>query len=199
VAQQELGGASSHRDAVDVLNADHHEIELLLADVRSGEALPGDSTGERHLSVAIAEFARHIVIEEEYLYPLAQEVVPDGHRLAAEGVRQGRQAEEVMKRLEAATPTAERAPLVDELVGILARHVQLTEGDLFPALRQECEPDQLEHLAGVLELARRTAPSHAHPGAPHDTPWNQILAPGIGLVDKVRDAVRGRPTRPEDL
>ncbi len=184
-------------DVVELLVEDHREIERLLDDAVDGAKLTADES-DRRLAVGIAELARHIAVEEEYLYPLVREILPNGDRMSADGLSLDAEAEVLMKQLERSQRN-DRAPLVTDLVHILRRHVQTTEGDLFPALRHWCARDQLEHLAGVVELAKRTAPTHAHPKAPTSTPWNQILSPGIGLVDKARDAVTRRPTRPEQL
>jgi hypothetical protein len=48
-------------------------------------------------------------------------------------------------------------------------------------------------------MAKTTAPTRPHPAAPDTPPWNTVLAPGAGLVDRIRDAVSRRPTRPQDL
>jgi hypothetical protein len=50
----------------------------------------------------------------------------------------------------------------------------------------------------VEELMKR-APTRPHPSAPDHPPFNKLLAPGAGLVDRVRDTLSGRSTRPTDL
>ena len=185
-------------DLVDVLVGDHRVIDRLLSTVAADGAgdAPAD-TGDRHLSMTIAELARHITIEEDYLYPLVREIAPGGDVMAATGLSQADDAEQLMKRLERAPRDVTRTALVNDLAEVLRGHVEATEHDVFPALRRTYPPDQLAHLAGVVEMARRTAPTRAHPGAPSTPPWNQILTPGIGLVDKVRDALTGRRTKPD--
>jgi hemerythrin-like domain-containing protein len=187
-------------DVVDVLVEDHREIEALLCEVADRDAELAHPENDPRLSVTIAELARHIVVEEEYLYPVVREIVPNGDRMAADGLSLSLKAERLMKQLErSASSAADQEPIVAELLDVVRRHVETTERDLFPALRQVSTPERLGHLAGVVEMAKRTAPTRAHPGAPAGTPWNQILSPGIGLVDKIRDSVTGRATRPEDL
>jgi hypothetical protein len=126
--------------------------------------------------------------------------VPGGDGAAAAALATTERAEVVMKNLER-RPRAdpERDRLLGELADLVREHVRTTETELFPALRAARGPAELEQLAGVAELAKRTAPTRPHPGAPHEPPWNLIVTPGLGLVDKVRDALSRRATRPERL
>ncbi|MEH1015121.1 hypothetical protein V6U90_18650 [Micromonospora sp. CPCC 206060] len=49
---------------------------------------------------------------------------------------------------------------------------------------------------GFPGTARTIAPTRAAPDHP---PANRLLALGTGLVDRLRDALRGRPTSREEL
>jgi hypothetical protein len=40
--------------------------------------------------------------------------------------------------------------------------------------------------------AKKMAPTRPHPSAPDTPPANKLLAPGTGLVDRLRDALSGR-------
>jgi hypothetical protein len=184
-------------DLVDVLVEDHRRIERLFTEI-AGSADPTERGGDL-VAATIAELSRHIVVEEEYLYPLINAIPTGGPAMAADALRESQHAEVLMKRLERAVHDGDADRVVADLCWVVEGHVRTTEGELFPVLRRECPPDDLQHLAGVVEMARRTAPTRAHPGAPSTPPWNQILAPGLGLIDKLRDALAGRPTRREDV
>ncbi|MGH3099114.1 MAG: hemerythrin domain-containing protein [Streptosporangiales bacterium] len=73
------------------------------------------------------------------------------------------------------------------------------ENDLFPQLRQACSHDDLLALGAKLRKAKSSAPTRPHPKAPDEPPANKFLAPGAGLVDRVRDALTHRPTEPDEL
>ena len=183
-------------DLVDVLVADHDELRVLL-DTTTPTPSPDD---QNHLAVTIAELVRHLVVEEDYLYPAVREVVPNGGPLAAEALAESAKAERWAKQIEELTvDEVELAVLFRHFADSVMRHVRMTEAELFPRLRQHGTPSQLRMLAGQVEMAKRTAPTRPHPHAPRTPPWNQILTPGIGLVDRVRDAMTGRPNRPEQL
>jgi Hemerythrin HHE cation binding domain len=178
-------------DLVDVLTDDHHELETMLDTL-------GDANDAGQLAVTIAELVRHIVVEEDYLYPPVRESVPGGDRLAADASADSEHAEWLAKRLEGAVlDEVDRRVLLRDLAEVLQRHVQVTESQMFPALRQALSPGQLRQLAGQAEMAKRTAPTRPHPRAPHTQPWSLIVTPGIGLVDRIRDVMTERPTRPD--
>jgi hypothetical protein len=66
------------------------------------------------------------------------------------------------------------------------------EDNLFVSLRQACTAEVLQDLGEKVRRAKKTAPTRPHPGAPDTPPANKVLGPGVGLVDRVRDAITGR-------
>ena len=42
--------------------------------------------------------------------------------------------------------------------------------------------------------SKKMAPTRPHPSAPDRPPANKILGPGVGLIDRMRDALTGRNT-----
>lgn len=182
-------------DVVDVLVSDHDELQTLVSTVA---AAPPDTADEDRLAVTIAELARHLVVEEDYLYPTVREITPDGAPLAEDALAGNATVERLAKRIEEASPE-ERGALLHSLSETVRQHIQMTEQVLFPRLRQHCPPGQLRFLAGQVMMAKRTAPTRPHPHDPRRAPWSQIVTPGIGLVDRIRDAMTGRPTKPEQL
>jgi hypothetical protein len=185
---------AEERDLVDVLVADHAELQRLLDSIAAG------ADDDEHVAVTVAEYVRHVVVEEDYLYPAVRETVPDGYPLVKEALEQSTAGERLAKRMEASLPgDADRTVLFRNFSDIVNRHVRMTETVLFPQLRQHSTPGDLRRLAGEAELAKRTAPTRPHPHAPRTPPWNQILTPGIGLVDRIRDSMTGRTNRPEQL
>jgi hypothetical protein len=157
-------------------------------------------SSDRHLDATIAEIVRHTVVEEDYLYPTISESVPSAAPAAAAALEQSERTEVLLKELER-RPQSDPGHdlLVGELITMIREHIELTERELFPALRATTNPLQLERLAGMAEMAKRTAPTHPHPGAPHDSRWSLVVTPGLGLVDKVRDLMTGRKTNPDRL
>ncbi|WP_433389407.1 hemerythrin domain-containing protein [Micromonospora sp. KLBMP9576] len=186
------------QDVVNVLTADHREIEALFVELESRQGTPEH---RRHLAdVMIAELVRHAVAEEMYVYPAARRALPDGDQVADHEISEHADAERTLKELESLDPSESR---FDEVLAHLTRtirhHVEDEESDLFPRLRAAVAHEELVELAGKVEAAKKSAPTRPHPAAPDRPPANKLLGPGAGLVDRMRDALSGRPTSMAEL
>jgi hypothetical protein len=98
--------------------------------------------------------------------------------------------------MKAIETTDAQDPRFDELVGKLIEdirhHVQEEESDLLPKLRTACDAAELDELGEKFETSKKMAPTRPHPSAPDRPPANKILGPGVGLIDRMRDAITGR-------
>lgn len=175
---------------VDDIITDHREFESVFTEIESG----GDPRTQPDLvEHVIAGIVRHAVAEEQYLYPAARSVLPDGDELADHELKEHAEAEEIMKAIEKAGADDEKYDdLVRKLIGEIRHHVEDEENDLLPKLRDACPPEQLHELSEKFHRAKSMAPTRPHPLAPDHPPANKILAPGAGLIDRLRDALTGR-------
>ncbi|MBB5784482.1 hemerythrin domain-containing protein [Nonomuraea jabiensis] len=182
----------TQQDMIEVLVTDHREVEEMFTQL---ERMTGDG-GEQAKTLAekvVIELVRHSVAEEEYLYPTVRDHVPGGGKLADQEIAEHADAEETMKRLEALEPgQTDFWPTAQLLMGQIRAHIREEENDLFPRLREACPADQLVELGGKVERAKKMAPTRPHPSAPDTPPANKLLAPGAGLVDRLRDLLTGR-------
>jgi hypothetical protein len=102
-------------------------------------------------------------------------------------------AEQIMKDLESCdADDAEFDRLVGMLMTEVRSHIADEEENLFPLLSGSCPADKLDELGDKVRQAKKIAPTRPHPSAPDRPPANKLLAPGAGLVDRVRDALTGR-------
>ncbi|MEH0845177.1 hemerythrin domain-containing protein [Micromonospora sp. CPCC 205711] len=184
---------TAHQDVVDVLVADHREVEAIFVELESRQ---GSAEHRRQLAdVVIAELVRHSVAEEAYVYPTVRKALPGGEQLAEHETSEHADAERTMKELESLDPSEPRFDeLLAHLTSTIRHHVQDEEADLFPRLRAAVAREELVELAGKVRTAKKAAPTRPHPGAPDRPPANKMLAAGTGLVDRMRDALSGRPT-----
>ncbi|MEU6095176.1 hemerythrin domain-containing protein [Streptomyces sp. NPDC047079] len=178
-------------NVINELVTDHREVEELFGRI---EALPpGDKDRKVYADQVTMELVRHSVAEEAYLYPAVRKYLTDGDAIADKEIEDHSRAERIMKDLEGQEADD---PEFDRLIGMLMTeiraHVADEEENLFPKLQQVASAEALDDLGEKVRRAKKTAPTRPHPSAPDTPPANKLLAPGAGLVDRVRDALTGR-------
>ena len=131
-------------DIVDEIIADHRQVEAVFGEIENSSDPSNRCELVEHV---ITELVRHSVGEEQYLYPTARNMLPDGEQVADHELKEHAEAEEVMKELE---NTDEDDPKFDALVRTLIddirHHVADEESELLPKLRDAC--DGAENRAG---------------------------------------------------
>jgi hemerythrin superfamily protein len=183
---------TQQRNIVDEIVHDHREVDELFGQIEDNtEPAQRRALVER----VITELVRHSVGEEEYVYPAARKALPNGEELTEHEIKEHAEAEEVMAKLE---KTDAEDPEFDQLVQTLIKdirhHVEDEEKDLLPQLAKVCDAEELDDLGRKFAHAKSIAPTRPHPSAPDHPPANRILAPGAGLIDRMRDALSGRNT-----
>ncbi|TDP96730.1 hemerythrin domain-containing protein [Labedaea rhizosphaerae] len=180
-----------NHNLIDVIIADHRAVEQVFTELESGAGTP-----EHRRDLAdhvIAELVRHSVAEEQYMYPAAREALPDGDQIADHELEEHAAAERLMKDVEGLEPTDPQFDMkLRELMADVRHHIEEEEQHLLPMLRTACTPEQLDDLGAKVVQAKKMAPTRPHPAGPDKPPANKILGPGVGLIDKIRDALTGR-------
>ena len=184
--------AAPDPDLIDVLVVDHRRVEQLFTELEAGLADLDRRTGL--VGAVIAELRRHAADERAYLYPVTCVVLPDGEEIVGRQDAEQGEIEQLLADLTEADGNA-----LAQVIALVRHHVDDQEGDLFPRLRQALPPDELLQLGRRVEAAKKIAPTRPHPSAPDRPPLNKLVAPGAGLLDRVRDALTNRPTSPADL
>ena len=173
------------------LTADHREVERLFERVLAMP--PGDPMRKEVADRITIELVRHATAEEMCLYPAVREFVEGGDEVADRELLEQTEIERTLKRLEhLPVPNTEFNRLLAQLDRDVRTHIETEERVLFPQVADACSPQELEELGTEVRRAKDRAPTRPHPAAPHTPPANLRLAPGIGLVDRVRDAISGR-------
>lgn len=185
------------RSMLDILAADHDQIIGLCAQL----ADDGDDLPRRQVvDVLVAVLSRHISAEEQYLFPTVRATLTDGDVLADEELTEDVSMLQTLKDLHATSPDDAGFPaLVDAVTTQARRHTQRATYDIFPRLREACGAAELIRLGNRVVIAQEAAPTRPHPATPVTPPANKIVDPAVGMVDKVRDVLSGRPTRPADV
>lgn len=182
--------SDGQRDVVEVLTHDHREVEDLFSRL---EAV-GDAEHKADLVEQVTiELVRHSVAEEQYLYPAVRALVVGGDKLADQEIAEHAEVEGILKDLEGMKPEEPGySEKVTSLITDVRQHVVEEESELFPRLVATATPEQLRDLGAKIETAKKVAPTRPHPSSPSEPPANKILGPGVGMIDRLRDALTGR-------
>jgi len=177
-------------DVIELLEHDHREVELMFAEFEQATD-PGDRRAIA--DKIIIELVKHSEAEEQAVYPAMRKALPDGDSLVEHEISEHSEAELIMKQLDGMDPgNPEFGVLMTQLMTAIRKHVQEEEGDAFPRFRQTVDKEQLDKLATMVEGLKKIVPTHPHPKAPDHPPFNALLGPGAGLLDRVRDMLTGR-------
>jgi hypothetical protein len=186
------------RSMVELLTEEHERLTRLCRELTDPTGAPEHR--RQVADVLSATVARHLSAEEQYLYPAVRSALSDGAALADREVEADPVLLRTLKELAAAAP---EDPAFDRLAEQVAagidRHVHTATTDLFPELKDVASDAELIRLGNRVEIAEEAAPTRPHPGTPSTPPWNKVVEPAMGVVDKVRDAVTGRQTYADDL
>ncbi|MEV4196159.1 hemerythrin domain-containing protein [Streptomyces toxytricini] len=177
-------------DVVRELTADHDEVKEFFGRLETAT----DGGERRRIADQLTiELVRHSVAEEQYLYPAVREHLDGGDLIADKEIADHTRVEEMLKELESMDPDEARfTSCVAALRTEVLAHIRDEEENLFPTLRHNCSQEALDELGDRIRRAKKTAPTRPHPGSPSTPPANKLLAPGMGMVDRVRDFVTGR-------
>ncbi|GAA2705374.1 hemerythrin domain-containing protein [Micromonospora olivasterospora] len=187
----EEGYRPGGRSLVDIVEREHRQLRELSYRVTDPGIAP--ERLREAVEVLIAALSRHLSAEEQYLFPAARAALPEW----ADQVNREIGADAgLLTALKALSGPAD--PALAEVADRVRRHVDGTAAVL-AALRGVATEAELIRLGNRWEIAEEAAPTRPHPGTPATPPWNRIVEPAVGVVDKVRDAVTGRPTYLSDL
>lgn len=176
---------------MDAIVSDHQAVDAVFGELQGKQ---GGAEHRRALADhVIAELVRHSVAEEQYVYPAIRRAL--GDEAADHEIAEHAEAEEVMQSLDGVDATDPKFDaLVEQLITDIRHHVHEEETDVLPRLITACSAEELEQVATDFEKAKKTAPTRPHPGAPDRPPANKLLAPGAGMVDRLKDMLTGRQT-----
>ncbi|SCG49755.1 hemerythrin domain-containing protein [Micromonospora zamorensis] len=173
------------RSIADIVDREHRQL-LALLDQLTGP----DATPQGGLPVLSAALSRHLSAEEQYLLPAVRAALPAAtERVDAEIAADAG----LLNALKGLTDGA-----LTEVAERVRQHVDGV-GGLVTELRAVATDEELIRLGNRLEIAEEAAPTRPHPGTPGTPPWNRIVEPAVGVVDKVLDVVTRRPTYLADL
>lgn len=176
-------------DAIDVLVTDHRTVDRLFEQVEDG----GEQPDQDVVHQLVRELAVHDAIERAHLYPrLRHEIEGGGHLADRSEYEHTGVANELLAVDRAHPGSAEQRRHLVALMELVRAHILEEETEIFPALRREVDSGERAKLGDMLEVAKRTAPSRPHPGAPAEGMGTKLAGVFTAPFDRARDAAEGR-------
>ncbi|MEV0270200.1 hemerythrin domain-containing protein [Hamadaea sp. NPDC050747] len=195
---EEWGGRGIAR----VLADEHTRLQTLLEDAltATGAVTTGTTETRQIADAFIAAMSRHLSAEEQELYPAARTALDNGDRIVDDEIEADREILRVLADLHKADPDgAEFAALLARADLHLRRHVRTADEDIYPELRRRLDREEQVKLGNRIDIFEEAAPTRPHPNTPSTPPLNKVVDPALGTIDKMRDVLSGRKTRPQDL
>ena len=183
---------AAEQDVVDILTTDHHEVLDLIQQIKATT----DADTRRDLTdTVISELVRHSVAEEMYVYPAMRKHLANGDEAVEHDVAEHKELETTMKELEGVDAgSSQFVGLIAQLEDILRDHVSDEENEQFPGLRANIPREEMVEMGKKVDAAKAVAPTRPHPAAPNNQVFHKLVGPGVGLVDRLRDALSKRST-----
>jgi len=181
-----MGDTTTEPDAIQLLTADHAEVEAMFTQI---ESAPLGDARSRMVGDVIRGLSVHAAIEEQVLYPVMRKELPDGETLVGEALREHQQVKKTLSAIEKADSVIQRDPLLVQLISDVRHHVAEEETELFPKLQASIRRSELQELGTKLAAAKKMAPTHPHPHAPNTPPANVVAGAAAAVMDKARDAL----------
>ena len=177
-------------DAITLLKNDHKTVnELFKKFEKAGDN--AHKTKAKLVEQIIHELAIHAAIEEVAFYPFIKGVSPDVTDDVLESLEEHHVVKWLLSELEGMSPKAERFDAkVTVLIENVRHHVEEEEQDMFPRVRKLLSRSDLQELGEALANAKKIAPTHPHPKAPDEPPFNVIASVVSALIDRARDTGR---------
>jgi hemerythrin superfamily protein len=177
-------------DVLDLLMDEHRRAEDLLAALQ--DTIEVDLRADLRDEI-VASLVRHSVAEEAYVYPAMRDYLSNGEKAVEHDLQEHDELERLLKTLEGLDPAD---PAFDECVlevqSTLADHIADEETQQFPQLRVVVPRAELVALKEKVQFIEKVAPTRPHPNAPNSELFHKVVGPGVGMVDRLRDALSGR-------
>ena len=189
-------------DVFTVLGQDHAEVKQMLDKLENGPTRIGGASAsqlqdrEQLVQTLIIAESKHEAVEEEFFWPVVQDLSGDGAQLAGQGTHQEQEAKAVLHRLDGLDPADDEfEELVAAIINDGRAHIAFEEEKVWPRLRETLNSSGADKLGMQLLRAKDSAPTRPHPQVPPRPGVLKAGGPAVAIIDRLRDAVTGRGKR----
>ncbi|MFD4656868.1 hemerythrin domain-containing protein [Kitasatospora sp. NPDC058444] len=173
-------------DLLEQLTADHRSVLVHFSEL---SGIPsGDPQRKDLADLVIDQLVRHTRAEEQHLYPLARDRLPDGPVVVERELADHRAVEALLEELR---PTHVTSPRFDRLVARLVeevtRHAGEEEARLFPAVRAVASEAELCDLAVRARETKESSTGRPRHQPPTARPADRLPPPERSASERMRD------------
>jgi hypothetical protein len=175
-------------DVVNLIKQQHEQVRSLIQSIAAG---PSDGRRD-NFEALVRLLAVHETAEEMTVYPALRKMGDAAASVAEARTAEEDKAKKVLAHLEGLDPAS--SEFEQEFLAFrtdVEHHATSEEADVLPLLMQSDLQGRTE-MGRAFALAEKMAPTHAHRMAPEGMVGNLLVGPFVGMVDKVRDAIRDR-------
>jgi hemerythrin superfamily protein len=174
------------RTAVEIVLEQHQQVRTLFS------RLEGSAGDEKRdvFDELLRLLAVHETAEEMVIYPALRRA-PGGDEIASARTEEENAAKSRLSDLESMGVEHDGFDAaLQEFRRLVLDHAAREEQEALPVVAEHTDADQLRRMGAAFVVAETMAPTHPHPHAPESAVGNLLTGPFVGMVDRVRDAVR---------
>lgn len=136
-------------DPIAMLEQDHRKVEALFAEWQKTQ----DAAVAEQICT---ELTVHAEVEEQSVYPVLADQVPQGDDLEEEAEHEHAEAKALITQIQQAGYTGPQvATAMEQLISGVNHHVQEEEGEIFPKMRESIPQDRLEAIGTEAERIKK--------------------------------------------
>jgi hemerythrin superfamily protein len=136
-------------DPIAMLEQDHRKVESLFSQWQQSK----DASVAQQICM---ELTVHATVEEQSIYPVLAQDVPEGEQLEEEAEQEHAEAKQLIATIEQA---GFEGPQVDEametLISAVTHHVEEEESEIFPKMQRSLDKDVLDTLGAEVDRLKR--------------------------------------------
>lgn len=178
------------RDLIEHLTSEHRQVEQTWAQLQEAHAA-GAATQQDLGQEIVRMLSQHDALELQLLYPALERIGEEG--MSGHGKEEHAEVRRLLNEVDGKDPADEGVfSTFEQIMLSVDSHVAEEEEAMFPLLRSGMSSDELIDLGKKSEQAENMAPTHPHPTTPDGKVGATVVGGAAGLVDKARDALKGR-------
>ncbi|KAK9372450.1 uncharacterized protein V1513DRAFT_460581 [Lipomyces chichibuensis] len=178
----------------EALKQDRRDIEDCYESVLRADS---QDNRERWANQFAWEAVRLLVGEEIVLYPAFEKYLPNGKAVADKDRNEHQMVKNDLYKFEHMEPSdKDFIPILNRIMSELNHHMTSEQEIQLPQIESVISAEESVNLAKRLSRTKHFVPTHSHPSAPNEPPFETAVALLTAPIDKIRDMFMKFPEEP---